>query len=193
MRSESGKLNAWRKAAALELLGNGGKTHLTCQSIFKAAALRDEHYHNEAYKDALRRGNAAMLACSLVLVISGLLYMAWRGEFGKLDDGWNHNSFEFVIRLTLIGILGANVSAITDVTQAQASARIPEMVATLRIALLRLFVGAASAILLLFAAKAAGVIQVGGAYGMVLVAFAGGFSERLVLRVVRSIVERREN
>jgi len=34
--------------------------------VFRAAVLRDEHYHNEAYKDGLRRSSALRLALLLI-------------------------------------------------------------------------------------------------------------------------------
>ena len=53
IRHEAAKLNPWRKAAVLDLLEAGKGASAKSEYVFKAAALRDEHYHNEAYKDAL--------------------------------------------------------------------------------------------------------------------------------------------
>src|SRR5208337_416234 len=192
IRHEATKLNPWRKAAVLELLASGRGAPVTTERVFKAAALRDEHYHNEAYKDSLRRSNALLLASFLVLIIGALLLKAKNGEFQTLEATWSDKAFGvgFISLVGLVGLLGANVSAITDIAQDHVSARIPEMVSTFRVTILRHFIGAASAIFLFFVARAGVILQVADAYAMLVFAFASGFSERLVLRVVRSIVDK---
>ena len=186
MRNESTKLNSWRKAAVLELLGHEG-SGLTSEILFKAATLRDEHYHNEAYKDSLRRASALMLATFLVAAIAMLLVID-RSIWSSLDKHWRDSPERFLELFCLVGFLGAVVSAITDLAHTPDSARIPEMTATLRVTILRLFIGPASALALFFAANAGMGVQVTGGYFMLVIAFAAGFSERLVLRVIRSIV-----
>ena len=144
MRNESTKLNSWRKAAVLELLGHEG-AGLTSEILFRAASLRDEHYHNEAYKDSLRRASALMLATFLVAVIAMLLGID-RSSWSSLNKHWNETPERFLELFCLVGFLGAVVSAITDLAHTPDSARIPEMAATLRVTILRLFIGPASAL-----------------------------------------------
>jgi 8-oxo-dGTP diphosphatase len=186
MKSEAVKLNQWRKLAVVDLLGNTKAAELKADAVFRAAALRDEHYHNEAYKDVLRRQTILMLAFFLVATLAAVVSMG-ASLWPTLNENLTDTSPEFIKLLCLIGLLGSVVSAITDLAQPQSSARIPEMAATLRVTLLRLFIGPASALALFFAAKASLGFQITGGYSMLVLAFAGGFSERLVLRVVQSI------
>jgi hypothetical protein len=188
LRREATKLNKWREEAVLELLK---PTAVGIERLYRAAALRDEHYNNQAYKDALGRGIALMLALTLGIVLAGLIWEAERGAFDKLQTAWKGNSLgqESIVLIALVGILGANVSAITNQARERVPARIPEMVSTFRVTALRLFIGSAAAIFLLFVVKGGFFLNVTESYGMLAIAFAAGFSERLVTRVVRSIVD----
>jgi hypothetical protein len=194
------KLDGWRKAAVNKLLtdvagpcasdpGPESSRARVCQ----AAAIRDEHFNNEAYKDSLNRTKAAWLACSLLLALVALLVIAYHGFLDTLVNGTPGGSMlPALSSLAVLGWLGATISAITKLPTPGVSSRIPELVTTGRIIMLRLMMGPAFAIIAFFAtqsvlAKQIIALDVGTGYIILVVALAAGFSERLVLRVFRAI------
>jgi hypothetical protein len=196
---EAEKLNGWRKAAVIEALKTTEGEALDPKRVFRAAGIRDEHYHNEAYKDGLRRDGALGLA---VILIAVFLVLFWLGSSGhlahvastpSLPSGSNIEHWSTVLATVgVFGLLGAIVSAITDMPKTGAPARIPEMASSFRVMILRLFIGPASAIVLYFVIRSslsALIIhfdKVDG-YAILVISFAAGFSERLVMRVVQHI------
>jgi 8-oxo-dGTP pyrophosphatase MutT (NUDIX family) len=200
IRSEAEKLNAWRKAGVIATLAVKGRETLDAKRVFRAAALRDEHYHNEAYKDGLRRGNALRLA---ILLIAALMALFWCKEDLAVVASITANPTSLsgkhwassLLSVSIVGLLGSIVSAITDVPRANASARIPEMASSVRVTVLRLLMGPASAIVLFFVIQSSiskSIVHLDhlDGYAILAIAFAAGFSERLVLRVVERIAGR---
>jgi hypothetical protein len=196
IRNEASKLNPWRKAAVAELLTPQNGKPMDRQHVFRASLLLHEHFHNEAYKDGLRRGNSLRLA---ILMAAVLIAIFWLGQTGDLAhvallkaDSPVENWRSVLATIGAVGLLGAIVSAITDLPKAEAPARIPEMASSFRVMMLRLFMGPASAILLYFVIRssfAQSIVKVDrlDGYAILVIAFAAGFSERLVLRVVQRI------
>ena len=196
IRHEAVKLNAWRKSAVIEVLARKDGQDQDPHRVFRAALLRDEHYNNEAYKDGLRRGSALRLAIVLVIAVLGLLWLSSVGYLSEtirdpaIADG--PNMFKVLVTVAVVGLLGATMSAITNTPKSEGAARIPEMASTIRITILRLLMGPVSAILLYFVIHSnlyAAIFSLSrpDGYAMLMVAFVAGFSERLVLRVVRVI------
>ncbi len=208
IREEADKLHGWRKKAVTALVtpGEGAVTPLS--SVFRAAVLRDEHYDNQAHKDALRRGHAVRLAIVLAAVVIALFVWAKAGAVSGGD--WAHvadrgaatpsegggaplvDLYAALASVALFGLLGATVSAVLATPAQPGSTRIPETTSTLRVTVLRLLMGPAAAILLYFVwesklAKAIFRFDTPDAYTMLAIAFVAGFSERLVLRVVETI------
>jgi hypothetical protein len=188
------KLASWRKDAVKELLKTTGASTPDSRKICEAARHCDEHFNNEAYKDGLRRSNALRLA---ILLFVALVLLFWSGSVEYLQAAIkrptpNVLDFKVLVGVAVVGFLGAVVSAITDVAKPGAPTRIPELVSTLRITILRLLMGPASAIFLYFVTQtelAKTIFQSGvsdGGYIILVIAFVAGFSERLVLRVVQS-------
>jgi hypothetical protein len=188
------KLNSWRKEAVKELLTTASGVALDPQKVCAAALLCDDHFNNEAYKSGLRRSNAMRLAISLLLAFLALL---WIGKCGYLlaaimapaDAG---NLFKVLLTLAVFGWLGATVSAVIDMPKSGAPTRIPELVSTFQVTVLRVLMGPSSAIILYFVTQTQlskmifklDVTNEG--YIFLIIAFAAGFSERLVLRVIQA-------
>ena len=187
MRHEADKLNGWRKAAVVGLLTVKDCENQRPNRVFRAALIRDEHYNNEAYKDGLRRGVALRLA---VVLVATLLALLWLSAY--LGPTFSDNNLFATLRsMAMVGLLGATISAMTD-TPRLGSTRIPEMASSIRVTLLRLLIGPASAIVLYFVIQSnfySAVFRFGqpNGYAILVIAFAAGFSERLVLRVVETI------
>ena len=197
IRQEAKKLSPWRKEAVETLLAKRTSS-LPSANVYEAAWLRDEHANNQAYKDGLARSSATRLA---VLLVMALVSLFWSGRCGYLQAAIEPLApgvlnFKALAGVAIIGFLGAVVSAITDVAKPGAPTRIPELVSTLRITILRLLMGPASAIFLYFVMQtrlAQNIFHPAvteGGYIILVIAVVAGFSERLVLRVARSIGEK---
>src|SRR6266550_2042474 len=123
--------------------------------VFRAALLLHEHFHNEAYKDGLRRGSSLRLFLFMALALIALLAHAYAGYLGEVVSiAQNSNSlddkFHILLSIGTVGLLGAVVSAITDMPGTSGSSRIPELTISFRVMMLRLLMGPASAIGLYF-------------------------------------------
>ncbi|MGH6961585.1 MAG: hypothetical protein ACREE7_13970 [Dongiaceae bacterium] len=196
MRKEAAKLGAWRKEAIQNVLGPEDAPNATVERLYQAAEARDEHYDNEAYKDRLRRGAAIRLAVVLVILLPIIL---WAFHGGYIDVAACPGGTiecpdlaQALIGVALFGLLGATVSAILAKPSATDSPRIPEMASTVRVTILRLLMGPASAILVYLAVRSELYEKIFAfgrpdPIGMLVIAFVAGFSERLVLSVVEAI------
>ena len=199
LRNEADKLNGWRKAAVIAALATKDGEAPDPRCVFRAAAIRDEHYHNEAYKDGLRRVGALRLALILIAVFLALFWLGYSGclaDVASLSFGSAKSSTEhwgtILATVGIFGLLGAIVSAITDAPKAGGPARIPELASSFRVVILRLFIGPASAIVLYFVIRSGlshSIIHLDSfdGYAILVISFAAGFSERLVMRVVEQI------
>jgi len=199
LRNEADKLRGWRKDSMVKLLTaeQGAVPH--AQNMFQAALLRDGFYNNEAYKDGLRRSSALILATVLFAGLVALFYLA-RNEFLAVaieQTPADEDLWQALLCVAVIGLLGATVSAMTDMPTATGSTRIPETALSFRAILLRLMIGPASAIIVYLALQSslAGKIFTADAlsgYVILIYAFAAGFTERLVLRVIESVAGKKE-
>jgi len=201
------KLNAWRKNAVLALLNDKSNENVQGREdespdakrkadhdllvrVFRAATLRDEHYGNEAYRQGLRRSNTLFLAIALIIAIALVLLLAYKEYL--LDVGVGPGTFSDLLGMAAVGFLGATFSAITA-PRSQDPTRIPELVWSIHIALLRLLMGPASAIVIYFAMQSSLYDQFlrvkPDSSGFLAIAFVAGFTERLVLRFVEAFAK----
>jgi hypothetical protein len=193
LREESEKLKGWRQKAIERILGKAEKpAQIDVHAVYRAAAIRDEHYDNQGYKDGLLKTQILTLVLILVATAGALLSLA-RGDFlfGQTDG------FHTVVGVMLFGLLGATVSAVFATSDTTQTARIPEITAASRLTVMRVMVGGASALVIYVflksqltavfneeLAEAAKTLQ---PYTNYAVAFVAGFSERLVLRAVETV------
>jgi hypothetical protein len=189
------KLSGWRKTAVNELLTVANGATLDAQKVREAAQIRDEHFNNEAYKDGLHRSSAARLAISLSAAMLALLWIAHTGYLiaatqSSTADG---SLFKVLVSLGVVGWLGATISAITNSPRADLPSRIPELVSTFRVTVLRLLMGPALAVIAYFLTQtelSQAIFSLKAdhhGYIILIIAFAAGFSERLVLRVIEAL------
>src|SRR5262249_19862139 len=89
-----------------------------------------------------------------------------------------------VLLAVIFGGAGAAISGMRDLTRRTSAARMPEVLAQWTVTLTRVAIGAASG-LVAYAAVRGKIIPVdAGAWAMCVLAFAFGFSESWVLRIV---------
>jgi 8-oxo-dGTP diphosphatase len=202
LRHEADKLSSWRKKAVYELLGppEHPKTDLQKETVYQATLLRDEHYDNQAYKDALLRAHQIHLWIALTFVL--LLLASWRAllstygllEPKALEPPFDPFEWRMYLPVALFGLLGATVSAILKFPDSSKPSRIPELTASLKLTLLRLFMGAGSAIVIyifltsdlaneIFAFNPAKITI----STLAAISIVAGFSERLVLRAITAV------
>lgn len=203
MLNESGKLTGWRKESVGDLLGQvESGAAITAEDVYQAALIIDEHYMNQAYKDGLLRTHIMILALLLLTEIGFVTryFSQIKSVFSStaelaLTDNW------MFIAVMFFGLLGGTVSAVLSAPSTTRSTRVPEMANTIRVTLLRILMGMASALLIVMIVKSG----IGGQlfnkeifdklektnYFLLLTAFVAGFSERLVLRSIRLFVDKK--
>jgi hypothetical protein len=189
----SGKLSsAWRSETINDLLETEEiegrlpeKIDDVRWRLNEATRLRDEDAENRYYKVALVRGQRSLLLLVLLGCIALILGLAAAIDWaGNLDDP----SVGFAALVAGFGSLGACLSAIQSLGREAARARIPEHVASSLITITRPALGAAAA-LGVYAIAASGLLNISldeqeAHLTILALAFAAGFSERLVLSAV---------
>lgn len=183
IHAEAEKLTSWRKQAVQKLVKPTKRPII--ENLYQAALIRDEHYSNQAYKDGLRRSYAFILACILSVVILAVIWMAYQDRLPGTTDA------DTLTVVAIFGLFGAATSAVLRAPGAADPSRIPELTSTIRVTLLRLLVGAASAILIYFVVKSnmysAIITTRPDVLAILVLAFVSGFTERLVMRVVEHV------
>jgi hypothetical protein len=153
--------------------------------LTEATRIRDEDADNRYYKVALVRGQRSLLLLVLLVCIAILLGLTAAVDW---DADLRDPPVGFVALVAAFGALGACLSAIQSLGHAGAQVRVPEHVASSLITITRPALGAAAA-LGVYAIVASGILNIAlegeEAHLTVLaLAFAAGFSERLVLSAV---------
>jgi putative (di)nucleoside polyphosphate hydrolase len=208
LRNEAAsKLSGWRGqsvAALLELdtpldrLGDAdppvnnptpqaGGDEETKWRVYQATALRDEDGDNTYYKVALAREQRTLLLGVLAAVITLLLVLVVVGWL-SFDENPATPSAGLLGGVALFGMLGACLSAIRSMGRIP-SGRIPEHTLASKLTVARPFIGAAAA-LGAFAIVTADFLKIDAgeeATVVLAVAFAAGFSDRLVMGIVESV------
>lgn len=203
LRQEAEKLSSWRKKAVYELIGSpeSSKDKIGKEHIYQAALLSHEHYSNQAYKDGLVRTHVIFLYFMLTITISILFLLSYK-ELLKFNL---EPPFEraMLIPAAILGLLGGTFSAIIKVPDSSKSSRIPELTSSIRVTLIRIFMGAASAIIIyIFLNSKIAESFFKGVFEFYLskitsatvfvITFISGFSERLVLRAVEFVAKEKK-
>lgn len=196
LRQESEKLSSWRKKATEDLLGKVEypKNDINHEQVYQAALLRDEHYENQAYKDGLLRTHMATLVLILLVVVLTLILIPV-DLISNSQNTINQPDLKMLVSIALFGLFGGAFSAALKVQTSMKSARIPELVHNIRLTLLRVFIGASSAIFLyIFLNSQIAENFFNGVFNFDLskislstifvISFVSGFSERFVLRAM---------
>jgi 8-oxo-dGTP diphosphatase len=199
LREEAIKLRSWRKTAVEGILGTNRnpKEVKNAATLFEAMLIRDEHYNNEAYKASLKRDYNFSLFFILTLVIISVFLMIKTG-ITNFDILGEQNPWKVIGSVAIFGLLGGVVSAIIREMNVNAPSRIPELTTSIRITLLRIFVGSAFAVVVYLFIKSQLIdvfnpniqnhIKIIHPYTIYAISFVAGFSERLVLRAVSVVV-----
>jgi hypothetical protein len=179
LAAETTKLDsAWRRAAATALLESGD-----AHALYHVRRLLDEQYDNMWRQlRTFRRYLGALATLSLLFVVSVVAVDALGGPLLP-DVGTS-----LFVAVALFGGLGATVSA--ALSAGRDSTRNPERLVDAWVGLARVAVGMAAA-LALFVFLHSGVVSLGPLSSALAlaVAFVAGFSDRLLVRTVGTVVE----
>lgn len=195
------KLRGWRRASVLEMLGDPdpkeegtaalgfSKLDLAGKRIAleRATLVRDEHSQNDYRKLGELKSQLTILGWLVAGLVTGIVVFSVFHEL-PIDRGVGWRDLLYVIAF---GALGGTVSSFTPIRDARG--RFPEQLALSRVMVVRPLLGAASG-LAAYLFLAGGVIDVGRPSEAVLlaVAFAAGFSEKVILRAVSAVAGEKE-
>lgn len=179
----SKNISPWRKKTIQDYLCHEGKIKqdLDGWDLFNASACLYENHHNMYSKMIRVKRELVLLATVAVVAVVVWLIIAPRFDNNNVD-------YRILISsVVLSGIMGASISGILTVARGGLNARIPEQLIYFWILLVKLVVGAVSA-LAVFAFLLSGFLNIEPITIPLVVAlsFAAGFSERLVTSAVES-------
>jgi len=169
------KLTGWRQKAVTELLATQQGPAALSAAAAQARALLDEHYDNTYIKIGLVRGQLFALMTFLLLTLT-LLGVLIRVDWVGTDEVMT--SWHSFLTVAVLGSLGGSLSAVLSTARAGTRARVPDVIGDVPAALLRPFIGAASAVslsIILQAGILAETPKEGAIYPFAIVA---GFSEQ---------------
>jgi hypothetical protein len=184
---EATKLSSWRRKGIVALLdATAPPVPPEPRALEAALLLRDEFYENRYHRLAMQREQLQMLLAIAVLALAVILFVAATTAVPLQDLGtWDVRLLMLVL---MFGVIGASFSAARTSTTEAIHTEIPELVQSKAIALTRTVLGACPG-LAVYAFLQSKLVDLGDitmAKALAL-AFVGGFSERLVVKVVESV------
>ncbi len=192
MRQEAGKLNEWRRKAVFDLIGPPENPHTRIRDVelFKAAFLRDEHFNNEYYKNRITRKTFRYLTLCLVITLLLITLFFYNVD---IDPMPGHN--QIMLSVIFFGLLGSITSSMFKIRASSQVTRIPEVINSNFFTFMRIFVGAVSALIIYLALEAGFNFSFldlaedfNFPYFYFVISFVAGFTERLLLNAVTTIV-----
>jgi hypothetical protein len=185
------KLNGWRYAAFKKLIKEYEEED-KIEYLVRALSLIADSQQTTFYNISLIRMQAKLMACLLILL--SIMFLAFSTQLSGLQESLpekgdlvpNHY-WIILVSSFLLGSMGASVSALMSFSQPQ-TLRVPDRLMDFIITLVRPVIGGASALVSTFFFLS-GIIH-GEKFNLAflfVVAFAFGFSERLVMKSVGNI------
>ncbi len=185
------KLTGWRRDAVTQLLGqrddDGVITPVAVADVVKARETIDEHADNVFRK--LRFLRRAVLRTSILLaLVLGLLgvvmALGWIPD-GALPDNSPLSSWRLLLVVMVLGALGALLSSAIELRDADRKISVPDLRINDTLMWMRPVVGAAGAVIVIVVLQSGldGAVTVTDV-GILPVAVAAGFTERLVTKTV---------
>jgi len=199
LRNESDKLNTWRKQAVKELLRHDKHNALTREKAYQASSLIDEHYMNNAYKDRLLRCHLRNLAILFLIELCFLVRFVLHHECFLTED-WFLSQPVMLSAVLYAGLMGGTISAMLTAPRSTGNTRIPELAGTFQVTTLRILMGAFSGLVVVMAVRSGfgtAILQEEIAEAAwhtpitLLLAFSAGFSERMLLNIIRLFVKKK--
>lgn len=199
------KLISWRQKAVdailkkiNEILKKDNKTSKDIKIIrnhlYEATLICDEHFNNQYFKIRFLRSQMIALYVVLFLIISKILSTDYKKIFLQDNDNIPAPSREIVASVVFFGLLGGTLSSIVSTISTSNSTRTPQRISDYLSTLMHPVVGAASAIAIYFFLVSE-IVNIGDlTVAKILVfSFVAGFSERLLTKVIESLVGKEES
>jgi len=203
----SGNLNEWRKAAVHRLLGEFEQPgrQVSASTLYIAAEIRDEHFHNIYYKNRLTKTVINTLLLLLTVTVSCIfIYMAYITyvfpvPLISFPNGTRLlQTMPVLTGAMLFGLFGGVMSSLFRVKKTSDSLKNPELFSTYFFTTIRVFTGGAAAIAIFFFLESEcfnlvlptlDLLPASGTTYFVI-SFLCGFFERLLMRAVSSISDK---
>lgn len=186
------KLSSWRKKAIHNRLceRNEIKASISRKDLFHASRILQEHHGNKYFKIGVLKKHLRILVIIAIFAMVVLFFLAPYLRLG--DVNIRINDREIFLSILSFGVLGATISGILS-ARGGIDAKIPDQKIIYTIMSAKIVVGAASA-LVISVFITSGLFNIPSKDGITLgiilaVAFAAGFTERLVTRAVDSVIQ----
>lgn len=207
IRQEANNLNEWRRTAVHRLLGEVEQSNEIpdASSLYLAAEIRDEHFSNNYYKNRLTRSVINTLLVLLSTTIASIfIYFAYiiygfpAPLISITDEVRLIQTLPMLTGVALFGLFGGSMSSLFKVKSTSGNLRNPELINSHFFTTVRVFIGGAAAIMffIFLESEFADLIlpslelQPASEYTYFTISFVCGFSERLLLRAVSSVVDK---
>ena len=209
LQNEAEKLNEWRKKAVNEIIADekNSPKKLNPSHLIHAARIKDEHYDSAYYKNKLSSSTIRLLTI-ILLICLGLLSIWVNLNFEESTDLNNliENGTKNTPRsiklgpvsfgVFLFGVLGACISSLFHLRDTSKNTRIPEMLSGITFTLTRVLIGGISALIIMIYLESDFSellfkdisLRPNSIYAYLSIAFIAGFTERLLLKAVASVV-----
>jgi hypothetical protein len=210
LRLEAEKIDSsWRKRVIIEdLLPKNRRTAShNGYGLYLASLIRDDHFNNLYFKIDLKKSQTSMFSVLLLAVLASILAVL---SFTRIPPAGATNvaqvsgtaqalgnggtlPHETIIAAAAFGILGSLFSAVLSTAKLSLSGRIPEQIADTKITIARIGVGATAAVMAVFLLQLGQIsireVSAADPFLILVVSFAAGFSEQLVVRALRSFTD----
>jgi hypothetical protein len=193
LRIEASKIPEWRQKQIYHLLGHPDESAsriITTDILIDAMKTRDDFYHTRNHTMALRKASLNVLTITLVVIVLAIIVASFLIDLQKPESF----SQELIVAV-LFGLLGAGFSMATSASSLQRRLKIPEQLSGLMITVIRITIGGAAALIVLFFYKAGNLSNifsermVESGFFYPVISFLSGFSERWVLQLFNSAVK----
>lgn len=179
------KLDSWRKNAVKHLLGDEKAAPYTGEDVDRLVVARrvlQEHHSNTWMKNSTAQFQLQILAIVGFLVLTGSTLL-----LSTIMKDSRYFQLNFLTTVAFIGACGGVISGIFSVARGSSKEKIPNQILNSWVTLLRPLVGAISA-LAVFLFLTSGMVHFGelSEYIIFAVAFASGFSERIIVSAVEA-------
>ncbi|UCH58288.1 MAG: hypothetical protein JSV61_08675, partial [Anaerolineales bacterium] len=184
------KLQGWRRQAVNALLGgnNQAKEVITLGELLQAEQTLYEH-HSNIYRrlNIIKRQFIWLALIAILALASWVVFLLFQCKL--CQNTLLVYDLSLTIQSVIFGILGACTSGILTLANSSTRQNIPEKLLTAWVTFARPLVGAVSALAVVVFALV-GILEIGDkSPGLYLAAaFTAGFSERLLIRTIESLV-----
>jgi len=184
------KLDGWRKVTINSLLGQNGKlkTRIELSDLLQSEEILHEHHSNIYRRLKIIQRQFWWLAMMAVIALAGWVvflifqHQLWQNKIQVYD-------LSLTIQTVIFGVMGACVSGILTLANSSTRQKIPEKLLNAWVTFARPLVGAVSALAIVVFVLI-GILEIGDkSPGLYLAAaFTAGFSERLLIKTIESVV-----